>query len=236
VAFGGRQTADGPPSAVFFDAGGTLIRPRASVGEIYAGLAREFGVVADAAELERGFRTAFAEAPPLAFPGVAAGELLAREQNWWRAIVRAAFAAHWFADFEAYFRTVYAEFARAEVWEVYDDVFATLETLRARGITLGVISNFDQRLLPLLHDLRLEPYFASATFSSRAGFAKPDARIFAHALHRHGIAPAAALHIGDSEREDVAGARAAGLRALLVRSDGSGLTRILGELREPALP
>ena len=216
--------------AVFLDAGGTLVAPRASVGEIYALRAESFGVRADATEIDRGFRDAFAAAPPLAFPDLMPGELLAREQAWWRQVVRRAFAEHVFDDFEAYFQSLYDDFASAEAWEVYADVIPVLENLRGRGVSLGVISNFDQRLVPLLEDCGLASYFDSFTFSSAVGYAKPDRRIFASALSRHGVEPEEALHAGDSEREDILGARAAGMKGVLVRTNGAGLEAVLDGL------
>jgi putative hydrolase of the HAD superfamily len=203
---------------IFFDAGGTLIRPRSSVGETYARHAADFGASADPEELERGFRQAFAEAPPLAFPGVSGDELGQRERDWWAAVVRQATRGLRIASFDAYLDALYRDFARPEAWEVFADVVPVLSSLRQRGIRLGVISNFDQRLLPILRGLCLEPFFDSVTFSSLAGYAKPDARIFAHALRCHAAEPRHALHVGDHLVEDVEGARAAGLAAVHVRS------------------
>lgn len=219
-------------SVVFFDVGGTLIRPRARVGEIYARRAADFGVAADEDAIDASFRAAFAASPPLAFPGASGRELLARERGWWRDVVLRAFAGHAFADFDAFFDCLYEEFAGADAWEVFADVLPVLEALRAAGISLGVVSNFDQRIHRLLNEMRLSRYFGSVTFSSGAGFAKPDPRIFTGALRRHGAAPGEAMHVGDSAREDVEGARAAGLTGLLVRSGGTGLEIVL----DAALP
>lgn len=217
---------------VFFDAGGTLIRTRLSVGEIYARRARDFGARADPEQLEQGFRRAFADAPPLAFPGVPPAELLAHEQGWWRDIVRRAFPADAFPPgaFEPCFQALFEDFARPAAWEVFADVVPTLRALQARGLRLGVISNFDARLLPLFEGLGLSRLFDTLTFSSGAGAAKPDARIFQHALALHGARPEEALHVGDSAREDVEGALAAGLRALRVRGEGPGLEAVLDAL------
>lgn len=212
---------------VFFDAGGTLIAPRASVGEIYAGLAAEFEVVADANEVERAFRRAFAAAPPLAFPGAQGQNLYELEQGWWRDIVRQAFASHRFRDFESFFQALYREFAEPGAWRVFDDVIPALEGLRSRGAKLGVISNFDARLEPLLDGLGLASFFDSITHSSATGWAKPDPRLFEHALRLHGARAGDAVHIGDSEREDLAGARAAGMRSFLIRSNGLALADVL---------
>lgn len=219
-------------SVVYFDVGGTLIRPRGSVGEIYARRAAAFGVDADVAAIDGRFRAAFAASPPLAFADVREEDLLQRERDWWRRIVGDAFAGHVFPDFDAFFDALYDEFAGPAAWEVFPDVIPVLEALRAAGVSLGVISNFDQRLLRLLREMDLSRFFASVTFSSQAGFAKPDARIFARALSLHGAAPGEAIHAGDHPREDVEGARAAGLTGVLVRDGGRGLDVVL----ETALP
>lgn len=215
---------------VFLDAGGTLIEPRASVGEIYAEGAAHFGVAADAAALDAGFRAAFAASPPLAFPGATGAELLRLEHEWWRNVVRCATAGCDFPDFEAYFRALFDDFGRGAAWRVFPDVIPVLDELRRRGVSLGMISNFDNRLEPILRDLGLRDYFESVTVSSAAGWAKPDARIFAVAMRTHGVADGDEVwHAGDSEHDDIGGARAAGIRGVQVRSNGAGLDSLLRE-------
>ncbi|MEB3323109.1 MAG: HAD-IA family hydrolase, partial [Synechococcaceae cyanobacterium] len=78
------------------------------------------------------------------------------------------------------------------------------------------VSNFDQRLPGLLRGLALDPWLACVVVSSRAGAAKPSPEPFRQALAELGIGPDRAWHVGDSP-EDAAGARAAGLRFVLVR-------------------
>lgn len=56
--------------------------------------------------------------------------------------------------------------------------------------------------------------------SAEVGAAKPDARIFRRALELAGVDADQAVHVGDSPDNDVTGARAAGLRAVLVTRDG----------------
>ena len=73
-----------------------------------------------------------------------------------------------------------------------------------------------QRLLSLLEALGLAPWFEAVVVSSQVGAAKPDPRPFQRALELLQLPPEAAWHIGDSP-EDETGARAAGLRCLLIR-------------------
>jgi putative hydrolase of the HAD superfamily len=65
-------------------------------------------------------------------------------------------------------------------------------------------------------------YFTAMVFSDETGVSKPHPRMFAHALAAVGVAPAHAVHIGDIERTDIAGAMAVGMRAILFRGDPSG--------------
>jgi putative hydrolase of the HAD superfamily len=79
-----------------------------------------------------------------------------------------------------------------------------------------VVSNFDHRLEPLLAGLGLRALLDVVVRPADAGAAKPDPRIFAHALARLGVPAAAAVYVGDDAEHDVAGARGAGLAAIHV--------------------
>ena len=67
--------------------------------------------------------------------------------------------------------------------------------------------------------------------SAAVGARKPDPRMFEAALEVAGCAADEALHVGDTPTEDVAGARAAGIRALLIDRDGGGDIESLGAIR-----
>ena len=83
-------------------------------------------------------------------------------------------------------------------------------------MTLAVISNFDSRLVRILDGLKIGSWFDDIFVSSRVGYAKPDGKIFAAALQRHGLRPENVLHVGDSETNDLHGAQEAGLTGLLI--------------------
>jgi len=211
---------------VFFDVAGTLIRVRDGVGAQYARVAARFDVAADPSALEREFPRAFRAAPPMAFPGAPAEAIPGLERKVWQGIVRAVFAGAGLLPsyvpgaFDAYFDAVYRHFEDPAVWDVYADVVPALSDLAALGCSLGVVSNFDSRVLRILEGLGLASRFASVTLSSRVGATKPDPRIFARALASHGADAARAIHVGDSPVEDFGGARAAGLRAVLIDRAG----------------
>ena len=205
------------PRAVLLDAAGTLIDVARPLGDTYSGLAREFGGDLDPDTLTTGFRIAFADTPPMAFPGRTGPGLDRAERDWWRAVVeRVTRAAGGVPEFDAYFDRLYAHYASASAWRVYPEVSDVLEALRERGLRLAVVSNFDTRLPPLLDALGLAGFFDAVVCSGEAGAAKPDSAIFAHALAALGVEASEVLHAGDSREADYDGARAAGIEALLV--------------------
>src|SRR5215813_4948364 len=78
---------------IFFDAAGTLIEPRGSVGEIYSRVAREYGFEAAPQTLQQNFVLRFGEQPPMAFPaGTPPAILSALEKDWWRNLVTDVFS------------------------------------------------------------------------------------------------------------------------------------------------
>jgi putative hydrolase of the HAD superfamily len=210
---------------VYFDAAGTLFHAREPAGLSYAKIARRFGMEADERLVIDSFRRAFAAAPGLAFgPGHQAPLLRQLEREWWHRLVRSTFAGLGdFPDFDAYFDALFAFFADPANWTCDRDAPVLLAALRESGLEVGLISNFDYRIYAILDALGLRRHFDSITISSEAGYAKPAPEIFRIALQRHSLPAAEALHVGDSEALDIAGAHAAGIAAMLVDPDASGL-------------
>jgi HAD superfamily hydrolase (TIGR01509 family) len=111
--------------------------------------------------------------------------------------------------------------AEHEAWsparEMGDSTHALLESLRARGLKLGLVSNaFDPP--ELLHRdlgrMGLAERLDVAVFSSEVGRRKPDPLIFRTALDRLGVEPGRALFVGDSLEADIAGAAGLGMRTV----------------------
>jgi putative hydrolase of the HAD superfamily len=107
-----------------------------------------------------------------------------------------------------------AEFAPAFVealeFRPMAGVTTSLGRLRAAGILLGCVGNWDISLEGQLAALGLSNYFATIVTSAEAGAPKPDPAPFRLALDRVGVSPERALHVGDTEA-DRNGALAAGL-------------------------
>lgn len=107
-------------------------------------------------------------------------------------------------------------------FRLYPDVTPTLDALGAKGVTLAVVSNWDCALPGHLARLGVAGHFAVICASAAVGYAKPDPAVFHAATRAMGIDPADVLHVGDRRVEDLMGARAAGLSALLLdRSPGA---------------
>jgi putative hydrolase of the HAD superfamily len=207
-----------PVRALFFDVGGTLLQPCPSVGAVYATVAARHGIITSADEMERAFRESWT--------ALKGPELTVSRKEWWRELVFRTLGQENQACFEELFET----FARPNVWHVFPDVEETLLEVRSRGLHVGIISNWDERLRPLLTDIGLARYFDSMTISCEVGAEKPDGRMFRAALQVAGVAIDDAIHIGDSAAEDVRGAEAAGMRAILLDRGGQG-TSALRDLR-----
>ena len=206
--------------AVFFDAANTLLYPYPSVGAVYAEVAARYGVTTTADAVQAAFRQVWAEAQ--AATGTArygVGEPDGR--RFWHALVHATFAQIALPeDFEAFFDELYWLFSQPTVWRLYPECLAVLQTLRQRGYTVGIISNWDIRLLDLLHGLGVMACVQHVSISAVVGWEKPHGSIFTHALDAVGVAPTRAVHVGDSLQADVHGARQAGMQPLWLRRDG----------------
>ena len=209
--------------AVTFDVGGTLIEPWPSVGHAYAEVATRFGIAGVAPEaLNRQFAAAWKARRDFDYSRAA-----------WQEVVNQSFAGLWpEPPGRACFDAIYEHFATPAPWHLFDDVLPALAALKARGLKLAVISNWDGRLRPLLHELRLDVHFDAFAISHETGCTKPAPEIFQRAAAELDVPPARVLHVGDSADEDVVGARAAGMSAaLLDRNADRNCSAVVGDLR-----
>jgi putative hydrolase of the HAD superfamily len=118
----------------------------------------------------------------------------------------------------------------------YPDAAPALSELRDRGIRVVCVSNWDCSLPGVLERCGLGSLLDGAVTSALAGARKPDPSIFDPALALVQCDPADALHVGDTPEEDVEGARAAGIPALLLIRGGGGQITSLTEIRDHLRP
>ncbi len=105
-------------------------------------------------------------------------------------------------------------------FSAHHDAAPALRELRTRGLRVVVVSNWDYSLPEVLREAGLLPLVDGVVASAVVGTDKPDPEPFSAGLELARSAPARALHIGDSLEQDVLGARAAGIHAVLLERGG----------------
>ncbi len=199
--------------AVLFDVDFTLAKPGPDLGpEGYRRLGRRFGLELDPAR--------YGEARAGAVERLKRHPELAHDDEIWVAfteeIIRGMGGSSQGAHGCAVEMTLLWE--RSENFELYEDALPVLAELRGHGLKLGLVSNTGRDLEVFVAHHRLD---VDVALGSRAhGKTKPDPTIFRAVLDRLEVEPAAAAMIGDSLEDDVEGARALGMRALLLDREG----------------
>jgi len=200
--------------AVFFDAVGTLLFPEPSALVIYAEVAQRQGLVLTPAEVRTRFIRAYrSEEEADTATGWETSEK--REHDRWRRIVTETLAG--VSDPESCFNLLFDHFARPDSWRVATDAADTLRSLSRGGVKLGIGSNYDNRLWPVLDGFpELTRLLDHVVISAAVGVRKPGAGFFQHAAQLVGCSVEEMLFVGDDYDNDYLGATAAGLSALLL--------------------
>jgi HAD superfamily hydrolase (TIGR01549 family) len=201
-----------PPRAVLFDVDFTLCRPgpELSAGR-YARIAARHGVTLDASRYD--------DAREAAILNLKRHPELLHDASIWHRFTEEIFVGMGGPEAIASECATEIEqgWALSENFELYEDVIPVLEELRAAGLGIGVVSNGIRDLSQFVADHRLD---VDAIVDSRThGRVKPHPTIFQAALDLLGVEAADAVMVGDSLAEDVEGARALGMRAILIDRD-----------------
>ena len=210
--------------AVFFDAGYTLLCMDPDQETLFLQTCRDLDVEIDRAKLASGVSVANALLGPRPAKAMPTPFSQNAVDRFWIGYHRELLGvcASRPSDVDRA-ESVYRAFSAALDWRVYDEVRPLLAAMRARGLKLGVVSNWTGDLDDVLQRVGLRESFDFVLDSARIGFEKPHADIFREALARARCEPIEALHVGDSPEHDVDGALACGLRAVLLdRHDRHG--------------
>jgi len=121
-------------------------------------------------------------------------------------------------------------------FRAFDDAAPALAVLRDLGLRLVCVSNWDYSLPAVLARCGLGEALDGVVTSAEAGVRKPDPAIFEPALELAGCTANEALYVGDTPAEDIEGAHAAGIRALLIDRDGHGEIDSLEAIRHHLRP
>ncbi len=201
-----------PIRAIFFDIGDTLVFDDPPLPMRLALAAREIGPPLDETRLPAAFRVGEAYAVGRYVEGIpwdAPDSLREAMAHIWRALDRSPLEDEKWQAFGAAFAAV--PFIRY----VHPDALGLLQELKRRGFTIGAISDWEATLPALLAELGIAPLLDALAVSETVGVTKPSPRLFQEALRQANAAPETSLHVGDWYELDVAGARAAGMSALL---------------------
>lgn len=102
----------------------------------------------------------------------------------------------------------------------FEDVLPALTVLKERGLVTGLISNIEKNMTETLQKLGLLSRLDVIVTSQDAGAAKPQPEIFRYAMRRGRVQPAESIYVGDQYQVDIIGARAAGMKAILLDRTG----------------
>lgn len=202
---------------ITLDANNTLLRVRGSVGNLYRKVAKQYGQSFDEKELDNEFIKAY-KIYNKKYPNFGVDHNITTQCFWYK-IVRATFVNSGLKDDDLISKiasSLYQDFALSKNWELFDDVHPVLQHLKTKGYTLGIVSNFDERLPTILEGLGVLEYFSFVLCSTEVKVAKPLPGIFNLALQKAGVEPVEALHVGDNLMLDYNAAKAVGMSAFLI--------------------
>ncbi|MDP9237559.1 MAG: HAD family hydrolase [Chloroflexota bacterium] len=211
--------------AIFYDAGHTLVRPRAEIDEVWDFLSHQLGLAIEAEQ-----RTAF--------PDVAAFFYSRLGEDGLGSYASDGAARSFWTEYYAYaLRNIAPDLPRAQIesaggalydwyknpaqWQPFPDAIEALLAARGRGLILGVVSDWGSDLLPILHAHEITRLIDFVVASAVVGSSKPHREIFHYALSRAGVGADETVYVGDSYLADVLGSRAAGLHPILIDRDGN---------------
>ena len=207
--------------AVTLDAAGTILQPAPSVGHVYSDVAGAYDVNVKPELIHQCFLNAWQAAMSPQATTAPFDQPDDTQFAWWRNLVKSAFndagVLHEFGTrFDAFYADLYERFASPDAWHIFPDVAPFLNRARQSHIPVAIVSNWDNRLQRLVATTPLASHIAFVLTSAEARSMKPCPQIFMQAAHRLGVPASRIFHIGDSPRDDIDGARAAGLQAVLI--------------------
>jgi haloacid dehalogenase superfamily, subfamily IA, variant 3 with third motif having DD or ED/haloacid dehalogenase superfamily, subfamily IA, variant 1 with third motif having Dx(3-4)D or Dx(3-4)E len=198
--------------AVIFDVDFTIARPGPDLGpDGYVRLGARHGLELDAASYDGARRAAFGTLKR--HP-----ELDHDQEIWILFTQRIIEGMGGSGDTYAAAAEMTANWEHAHHFELFDDVLPALAALRAHGLKLGLLSNTERDLGLFVAHHRLA---VDAVLTSRLhGKTKPHDSIFRRMLELLDVQAAEAVMVGDTIEDDVEGAKAVGMRAILVDRGG----------------
>ncbi|GAC1642302.1 MAG: hypothetical protein NVS4B8_11390 [Herpetosiphon sp.] len=123
-------------------------------------------------------------------------------------------------------RAIIAHYNQSQNWRLYPGVIETLQELRARGFRIGIASDWGSDLRHILLGHGITPLLDWAVISGSVGCAKPSPTFYNEVVRRAGVPPSEIVHVGDSYRGDILGARTVGIDGILIDWTGRPMPRL----------
>lgn len=202
---------------VFLDAGETILHPHPSFPELFSATAAR-----------RGIEVSPEEVAPVLYDALRSMDEYVTELELDRPSTSAEMSrVLWVHIYERCLNALGIEepslaadlfrvFSDTSTYRLFPDALPAITRLRTHGYRVGLISNFEGWLEDLLIRLEVGNIFDVAVISGLEGVEKPDPRIYELALERAGVAPARAVHVGDSLSMDIRPAGQVGMTAVLL--------------------
>ena len=206
--------------AVFFDAGETIVYPHPSFPELLAQILRQAGHEIDPTVIREKVHVVADIFTNAASEGELWSTSPERSRRFWDRVYGRLLGELRVPFGESLASAIYATFTDVANYRLFPDVMATLDRLRAAGLRLGVVSNFEEWLERLLESLGVTAYFDVRVISGVEGVEKPDPKIFRLALERMEASPEESVYVGDSPQFDVEPATSVGMTGVLLDRRG----------------
>ena len=211
------------PSAVFFDAVGTLLKPATPVDETYHRYGLKHGSAISKDNIRNQFYESFKK-EELKDASLDCKTNEAREFERWESIV-----SECFPDLKStalLFKDLFAYYSQPSAWDLYPGTIPILKFLETSGIGWGIASNFDLRLQSIVKS-KLELCNCKwLIISSLIGYKKPSNHFFEHLQTSSGISFDKILMVGDSPENDIHPAKELGMQTFHV-NEGQSLEDLL---------
>ncbi len=207
--------------AVFFDLYQTLVRYEPPREELQAKALKEFGIEVS----PEVFRRPLVIADEFIYQEIARSSLSQRskeeQMKLWVQYEKVLFKEAGIETDEKLILGLLGKMRQFDMKLVlFDDVLPVLTDLQSRGLILGLISNVDRDMTPVLSELRLTPLLQVVVTSQEVGFNKPQPEIFQAALKRAGVRAQEAIYVGDQYQIDVVGANRVGMKGIFLDRGG----------------
>lgn len=205
---------------IFFDAGFTLLRPNPSTPEICQRICSQLDLHVDLEKLEGRIHEAddffYSQTRQRRHLWASDNDINAFWLDYYTNFLRPFVQEHDETRLHQLAHLITKEFDQHTSWQTFSDVVPTLDALKAKNYTLGVISDWGIGLGRILHHLHLNKYFDSLVVSAIVRHAKPSPSLYELALERANSIGDYTLHVGDSYVHDVLGARSVGITPILL--------------------